>query len=295
MWKFSDPGFGYLPPEHCRFDAASVVVVPVPYEATTTGLKGTSGAPEAIIRASDLIETYDEVRGIELSGAGISTLAPLPVRGRPAAEMLQHVRAVSLSLLRLGKLPILLGGEHCITPGAVAGTREFLGEKPTLVQVDAHSDLRDSYLDDRYNHACAMRRSLPDVKELIQIGIRAVSEEEARYKRGRTGIRTFLPEVHSMEEVEAALAAVKGPVYLTIDMDGMDPACVPGVGTPEPGGLAWRDVARVISGVCRSARVVAADVVELLPLEGQCASEVCAAKIVWRIISHACFPDQGDG
>ena len=98
-----------------------------------------------------------------------------------------------------------------------------------------------------------------------------------------------------MEEVEAALAAVKGPVYLTIDMDGMDPACVPGVGTPEPGGLAWRDVARVISGVCRSARVVAADVVELLPLEGQCASEVCAAKIVWRIISHACFPDQGDG
>jgi len=293
------PGFGYLPDPFRTFDIARVVVLPVPFERSTTGGKGTAAAPDAIIQASDIIETFDEERGIELGELGIATLEPLPVARTMPQEMGTLVEETIADLLRERKFPVLLGGEHTVTPFAVAAVARHLGEKPTLVQIDAHADLRESYQDDSYSHACAMRLCLPHVKELIQIGIRAVSREEHEFlqERRSTGetprIRTFVDGISSIKDVLAALARIRGPVYLTVDMDGFDPSLVPGVGTPEPGGISWADACAIVKTLCCQSDLVAADVVELMPVPGLLASQVTAAKLIWRILSWKFFPALG--
>ncbi len=293
------PGFGFLPDPLWTFESARAVVLPVPFERSTTGGKGTASAPDSIIQASDIIETFDEERGIEVGEVGIATLEPLPVARTTPREMGVLVDEAVTDVLRQGRFPLLLGGEHTVTPPAVAAVARHLGEKPTLVQIDAHADLRESYQDDEFSHACAMRLSLPYVKELVQIGIRAVSREEHEFLRGKKGspevprICTFIDGTSRMEDILAKLASIRGPVYLTVDMDGFDPSLVPGVGTPEPGGISWADGCAIVKTLCCNADLVAADVVELLPIPGLLASQVTAAKLIWRIFSWKFFGEGG--
>ncbi len=286
------PGFGYLPDGLDEYDQARVVVVPIPFEKHTTGLSGTADAPEAIIQASDIIETFDEQRGLELGTLGIATFENLDVAGASSQEVLDRCSKAVASVVRDGKFPMALGGEHTITAGCVRGVTEALGCKVTLVQIDAHSDLRASYLDTPYSHACAMRLSLPYVDRLIQVGIRAICEEEWEFVAQNKGlISRHVAGTEPFEDVLADLATITGPVYLTVDMDGLDPSLVPGVGTPEPGGLTWAQTEAVVRTVCRSGNLVGADINELMPLQGQRHSEVVAAKLLWRILSYRFYPE----
>jgi agmatinase len=316
--------FGNLPAEQTALASARAVVLPVPFERSTTGGKGTALAPQAIIDASDIIESFDEERGIEVSTVGIHTAAPLEVAGRSYREMAAAVEEATYQHLAAGRFPVLLGGEHSISAAALAACGRFLGHSPTLVQIDAHADLRESYLDDPTNHACAMRLCLPHAARLVQLGIRAICQEEWQLLRWSAAampplglsaaqtplghpaamppfpdIVTFVPGLEERvcpsirpmqgrhwEEALAFLGEIRGPVYLSIDMDGLDPSLVPGVGTPEPGGMSWGQVTDVVRTLCRHANLVAADVVELMPIPGQVHSEVVAAKLVWRILSH---------
>ncbi len=287
-----NPGFGFLPDGLDEYASARVVVIPVPFEKHTSGLHGTDQAPAAIIEASDIIETFDEQRGLELGTLGVATLAPMELDGLSSQQVLDKCRESVASTVKDGKFPVVLGGEHTITAGCVQGVVEALGEKVTLVQIDAHSDLRSQYLGTPYSHACAMRLSLPYVSKLVQIGIRAICEEEWAFvselgdkvSRNVAGVGPFSNVLEQLE-------ALRGPVYLTVDMDGLDPSLVPGVGTPEPGGLSWDQTVDVVRAICRNATLVGADIVELMPIAGQKHSEVVAAKLLWRILSYRFYPE----
>lgn len=286
------PGFGFLPNDLDDYDSARVVVIPIPFEKHTTGLSGTADAPEAIIQASDIIETFDEQRGLELGTLGIATFDALDVHGVESEVALDRCRQAVAAVVRDGKFPMSLGGEHTITAGCVQGLTEALGQKVTLVQIDAHSDLRSSYLDTPYSHACAMRLSLPYVERLVQVGIRAICEEEWEFVAQNKGlISRHVAGTEPFEAVLEDLASIRGPVYLTVDMDGLDPSLVPGVGTPEPGGLSWQQMESVVRTLCRNAQLVGADINELMPISGQRHSEVIAAKLLWRILSYRFYPE----
>lgn len=285
------PGFGFLPDGLDEYEGARVAIIPVPFEKHTTGLSGTAQAPEAIIQASDIIETFDEQRGIELGTLGIATLEALDVAHCSSQEALEACRQAVAAVVKDGKFPVTLGGEHTITAGCVQGLSETLGEKVTLVQIDAHSDLRSSYLDTPYSHACAMRLSLPHIKQLVQVGIRAICEEEWEFvKQQGDFIQRHVAGTEPFDQVLKQLAALRGPVYLTVDMDGLDPSLVPGVGTPEPGGLSWEQTEAVVRTLCANTTLVGADIVEMMPLAGQRHSEVICAKLLWRILSHRFYP-----
>jgi len=299
----TETNFGNLPRAKADYRTAKAVVVPVPYERSTTGGKGTASAPDAIIRAADLVESFDEERGIELSDMGVSTWPEVPVRGVFPERMQEMLAITTERLLTAGKFPVLLGGEHTITSGGAAGAARFAQGPVTLVQIDAHADLRETYLDDPYNHACAMRLCLPHLSRLYQVGIRAISKPEFEFVRNDDRIETYIhpgcrragqtatnqDDAGAWQEMLDGLRSIPGPVYLTVDMDAFDPGAVPGVGVPEPGGLSWREVTDIVKTVCMHTDVIAADIVELMPIDGRPASEVTAAKLVWRILSYRFF------
>ena len=269
--------------KHCRYDASRFVVVPVAYEGTVTYLKGTKRGPAAILEASRNMETWDEVLGREtVEKDGIHTLAPLAPKEAPefVADRLEQVVD---GILGDAKVPCVIGGEHSISLGPIrAAARRFpeLG----IVHLDAHTDLRDSYEGTKYGHGCVMRRALQHAP-ITQVGIRSLSGEEAALVAARSEIRTFFAHerVGADWPPRGLLSKVPPQVYLSIDMDVFDPALVPGVGTPEPGGLSWEEVVAVVAEVCRHREVVAFDVVETRPIPGAVVSEFTAAKLIYRI------------
>ena len=263
------------------YESASVVVLPVPYEGTVSYGRGTAGGPAAILRASAQVELYDERLRLEPYRTGIWTEPALEVHGRPAEEVVELVEGRVGALLDDGKLPIVLGGEHSITPGGVAAAvRRHSGLH--VVQLDAHADLRQSYEGTRWSHACAMARCLEHAP-VRAIGIRNYSTEEAAWIAGGIPGYQILHgwELDEPGAVERALTGLDGvPVYLTIDVDYFDPAIVPATGTPEPGGGAWWPTMRLLDELFRRARVVAADVVELAPIDGLHHADFTVARLV---------------
>ncbi len=270
------------------FEAARVVVLPVPYEGTVSYRGGTRGGPEAILRASTQVELYDEQLGLEPYRAGVWTDGMLPVEVLPAHEAVRIVEGRFGELVEAGKWVVMLGGEHSITPGGVAAARR---RHPGLhvIQLDAHADLRTSYEGNPWSHACAMARCA-DLAPIRAVGIRNYSIEEAERIRG--GIPGY-GIVHAWEMegdgwIERSLHGVDGrPVYLTVDLDYFDPAVIPATGTPEPGGLAWWPTLRFLETLFRRARVVACDVVELAPIPGLHHPDFTAARLVYKLIGFA--------
>jgi agmatinase len=290
-----NPGaFLDLSPEFADRGKARVLILPIPYEATTTWVKGTARGPAAIIDASHHAETYDEIARDEPFRGGIHTLPPLDPTGEPA-EALEGIRRAVADLASEGKFILSLGGEHALTIGAVRGVADVVDDL-TVVQVDAHADLRDEYEGSPLNHACVMRRLVDDFP-IVQIGIRSLTVEGARLIEER-GIPAFFAEriastcsarrheIHDwMSEAIEAIPTER--VYLTFDIDAFDPSIMPAVGTPEPGGLLWYEVLTFLRTLFERRNVVAADIVELCPIDGMVAPDFLAARLAYAIAGHA--------
>ena len=274
------PAFAGLDSLAPHIEAARFIVIPVPYEATTEWLTGTRHAPERIIHSSRLLELYDWELDADISQAGIATTAALePVLSGPEA-MVAEVRRQTASWLAQGKTPVIIGGEHTITLGAVQAMRERYADLSVL-HLDAHADLRDSYLGTRCSQATVMRR-VHECCPITQVGVRSLSTAERRYIEER-GTRTVFWPPEDADWVEAAVASLGDHVYVTIDADVFDSGLLPCVGTPEPGGPGWQDIKTLLESVARRKAVVGFDVVELSP-EGRI-GDVCAYSIA-RLIYH---------
>jgi len=267
------------------FDDAGVAVLPVPYEATVSYGGGTAKGPEAILRASAQVELYDEQLGSEPFHAGIFTDTMLDVGGT-TEQVVRRIETRFGVLMDAGKWVVMLGGEHAITPGGVAAAASRHPEL-TVVQLDAHADLRQQYAGDRWSHACAMARCVDLGVPITAIGIRNYCVDEARWiRQGIPGYR--IVQAWEMEHeawIERALEGLdEKPVYLTIDLDYFDPAVIPATGTPEPGGGAWWPTLRFFERLIKRTNVVACDLVELAPSPGLHHADFTAARLAYKLI-----------
>lgn len=275
-------------------EAAHVYILPAPYEQTVSYEGGTARGPEAIMAASAQVELYDRAFGCEpCAHYGLYTLKPFETQAG-SAKVFSHDLADHISsLVKTDRLLVGLGGEHTITVGLMRGTARALDSPLTLVQIDAHCDLRDAYEGNPYSHACIARRLIEDgAGRVVQIGIRSMCTEEADFinaNRDRVSV-FYADDIHAdpaggwLQSLSDQLAGQA--VYLSIDVDGLDPGVIPATGTPEPGGLTWHQAVSVIATVCRSAQVVGLDVVELAPRQGMHAADFAAAKLTYHMINH---------
>jgi agmatinase len=273
------------------YDAARVVILPIPYEATTTYRQGCKHGPAAILDASQQVEYYDEELEQELWPVGIHTHGPIADTHRQpqisSVAMLEETETTVRSLWDDGKFVIGLGGEHSITEGVV---RAYYGSSPdfTVVQIDAHGDLRHEYEGSIHNHACVMRRVVDLGLPTVQIGIRSICKEEADLIRDKHLCVFRAREIaRSPDWIDRALASISTrSVFLTIDLDGIDPNQMPGVGTPEPGGLDWYSLMEFLRRLFEQHDVLGCDVMELAPVPGSVVSEFTAAKLVYKLIGY---------
>jgi len=274
--------FGGLPPQYSGAADSRIVIVPVPYDATSTWHKGADKGPAAILRASANLELYDIETDSQVYLDGIFTDEAVTEDRSPEA-MVEAVRRRVQGHLANRKLTVVVGGEHSVSVGAVqAHVDRYPGL--SVLQLDAHSDLRDEYEGSRFNHACVMAR-VRELCPIVQVGIRSMDISE---KPALVEDRVFFAEkIHnSLAWIDNAVAKLTEQVYITIDLDVFDPAIMPATGTPEPGGLMWYDVLALVGAVCRRRTVVGFDVVEMCPVETNWAPEFLAAKLIYKILSY---------
>lgn len=276
-----------LDAESSGYEQSAALILPIPYEGTVSYGQGTREGPRAIIHASHQVELYDrELDDEPALTYGIHTLPALaPVVSGPA-DMVAAISACAEQHLRSGKLLVGLGGEHTVSAGMAQAVRAVYGDF-VMVQIDAHSDLRDDYEGSPYSHASIARRVFDMGMPIVQFGIRSICREEIELIRANPEQLHvwFAEDVHAGGHLGALADLVRGKnVFLTIDLDGLDPALVPGTGTPEPGGLSWAQTLDIVRTVVRAGRVVATDCVELAPIAGQHTSDFLAAKLVYKVI-----------
>lgn len=277
--------FGGIDPAYPTFEEAVFVVIPIPYDLTSTYQSGSRRGPHAILEASGNMELYDEELCKETYLTGIYTLSPLESDARGPGEMVHVIRHATADVLAHNKIPVILGGEHSISFGVVQAMREkFPGI--SVLQLDAHADLRNYYQCSPYSHASVGRR-ISELCPLVQAGIRSMSAEEAAFMKEST-IRTFSADFILEEQLwwEKVAETLSGDIYITIDIDVLDPSIMPATGTPEPGGIYWKDILRLVRAVSSRCRVRGFDVVELSPIPGMVAPDFLAAKLVYRIIGY---------
>jgi len=284
----SDPGaFLGLSAEDCH-DNSLGVVIPVPYEATTTYMKGTAAGPAAILTASEQVEFYDEWLQDEARRFGVRTTAAVSCYG-PPEELADKLETMVAAELAAGRFPLILGGEHSLSLGPIrAAAKQF----PDLVvlHLDAHPDLRDSYEGTRYGHGCVMRRVHDLGVRIHAFGLRAISPEERDFYPTQTqatfvGARELLALSPPQRVARILEGLPPGPVWLSWDVDGLDPALVPATGTPEPGGLDWYTVSELLLQLLQQGRrLVGAELVELLPRQDQHASDFACARLAHRML-----------
>jgi agmatinase len=280
--------FGDFDATFAEYGSAAVCLLPLPFEATSSYLEGTRAGPQALIAASQAVEHYDEELDFEPFRVGIHTCAApeMPPLGEKALPVIQKNAE---GLLEDGKFVVGLGGEHTVTIGLVRAVAQQYSPL-TVIQLDAHADLRDSYAGSPYNHACTMRR-IREFCQTIHMGMRAMDRAEIDYIR-----RHDVPLYPAFEMrrkkgwLEEALRSVEGPVYLTIDLDVVDPALLPAVGTPEPGGLGWYELLHIAREIFRRSEVVGMDLVELCPRPGHEVSSFVAAKLLYKLIGYRYAP-----
>ena len=289
--KQSSVSFGGIPDKYSSWKKSAFVVIPYPIDVTTTYQSGTRNGPKAIIDASTHMELFDEENKIEPYRSGIFTSTEIPLTTTGPLPILKQVERRIRSVVKAGKFPILLGGEHSGTCGAVAALRKKYGDL-TVLQFDAHADLRDSYLGTPWNHACVARRIVDSSAKLVQVGIRSMSEEEERFLKKSESVKTFFAsEVKSNlgDVTKGIVGDLSGNVYITIDLDVFDTGIMPAVGTPEPGGLSWFEAVDILRDVVLSnCNIVGFDIMELAPIPGMVAPDFLAAKLCYRMMGWLC-------
>jgi agmatinase len=262
-----------------------VVVLPVPLERTTSYMAGTRNGPREILTASSHMELWDEEMNIDVHPIGIYTLPEMEFPFDSLDAVMAEIRRVAAAIVDHRKFPVVLGGEHSITAPVVAA---IAARHPGLsvLQIDAHADLRDTYMGSRCNHACAMRRVL-EYARCTQVGIRSMSPEEASVVHTLPTEIFYDINMRAEEEwIDRIVDSLGESVYITIDCDGMDPAIMPAVGTPEPGGLSWYEILALLRRVTEARRVVGCDVVELCPIPGVVAPNFLCAKLIYKILTY---------
>ena len=281
--------FGGIESPYSKYGKAKIVVLPVPYDLTATYIPGARNGPEAVIEASNHMELYDEELGKETYRVGISTGEPLDVTDKSPEDMLNVVSKAVSSEIESQKYQVAVGGEHSISLGVV---RELVKKYPNLsvLQLDAHADLRDSYDGTPYNHACVGRR-ISELCPLVQVGVRSISKEEVDFKKSSKVVTISDHEVKQGQRwSEKVLDNLTDDVYLTLDLDVLDPAIMPAVGTPEPGGLNWHETIRFLRMISQKKRIISFDLVELTPQPGNIAPDFLAAKLMYRIMGYIAEP-----
>jgi agmatinase len=272
------------------FEMSRAVILPVPYESTTSYGGGTAAGPAAILDASRYIELYDQELGGEPWEIGIATLPQLQLTGAGPGVAMAELRVAYDRLLDAGldRFIVTLGGEHSISGPPIQAWAERLGgERLTVLQFDAHTDLRPEYEGTPHSHAAVMHQVHGDV-DIVAVGIRALTRDEAKLARESDRIHVFYADdIHTGDEwMDRVMERLGGNVYITFDVDCFDPSLVPSTGTPEPGGLGWYPVLRLLRRVFEATTVRAVDVVELAPTPGLHAPDFLVAKLVYKMIGY---------
>jgi len=270
-----------LPDKNNDYAHAFAVILPIPFDKTSTWVKGADKGPAAIIEASQYLEFYDIETGSEVLKRGIFTAGPIRSASSPA--LIRKTDSIVSKYLKDNKLVVTLGGEHSVSIGVIKCYAKHYKDLSVL-HLDAHADSRDSYEGSPYNHACVIARTREFVGNIVSVGIRSMDASE------RPGIdrkRMFFAHmIHDSDKwIDGVVRLLTGGVYITIDLDVFDPGIMPSTGTPEPGGLSWYQVLKLLAAVVRTKRVVGFDVVELCPSHSR-APDFLAAKLVYTLLSY---------
>jgi agmatinase len=283
------PGFGDVPPGFSSYDNSKIIILPVPFDATSTWQKGADKGPDAIIKASWNMYLYDIETGSEIYKHGICTDKPVSEKKSPE-KMVKDVNKRVSGHLAKNKFVVTIGGEHSVSVGAVYAHKEFYGDNVSVLQLDAHSDLQDEYNSSKFNHACTMSR-VREYCPIVQVGIRSMDVIE----RDRSDSdRVFYAEkIHNNHKwMDSVIKKLTDKVYITIDLDVFDISVMPSTGTPEPGGLLWYDVLELLKRVAAQKNVIGFDAVELCPNEFSKPYDFLAAKLIYKLLSYIFYKDK---
>ena len=274
-------GFCGLLSNKTDYAQAPTVILPVPFDKTSTWLKGADKGPAAIIEASRYLEFYDIETDSEVLKKGIYTAKPINAASPEA--LIKKTDSTVTGYLQDKKRVVTLGGEHSVSIGIIKSYGRHYKDL-SILHLDAHADSRDSYEGSRYNHACVMARARECTENIVSVGIRSMDvSERAGLDRERT---FFAHTIHDSDKwVKRAVNLLTDDVYITIDLDVFDPSIMPSTGTPEPGGLGWYQVLKLLSSVSQSKRIVGFDVVELCPSKAK-APDFLAAKLIYTLLSY---------
>ena len=275
--------FGDLWGEYSNIRDARIVIIPVPYDRTSTWIKGADKGPTAIIEASANMELYDIETGSEVYRKGIFTADALKVEDLLPEDMIEMVSEEVRHYIEKEKFTVVVGGEHSVSIGSIKAHVKSSADV-TVLQLDAHTDLRDEYNGSKYNHACVMARAR-EACPIVQVGVRSMDSSEKEFiDRGRV---FFAEDIYSRTGwIDEAVGKLSGKVYVTIDLDVFDPSIMPSTGTPEPGGLLWYEVLRLLKAVSDKKNIVGFDVVELCPNERNKAPDFLAAKLIYKMLNY---------
>ncbi|MDQ2903584.1 MAG: agmatinase [Ktedonobacteraceae bacterium] len=281
--------FGAPDAPHCDPATARVTIIPAPMEYSVCYMEGTQHGPQAILNASSQMELYDEELATCPIEVGVWTRPPLDYSGMDHATALKVTGEATREVLQRGRLPFIIGGEHSLSAPPIAAVRDYFPDL-TVVHIDAHGDLRSEYEGTPLSHACIERRVVEMGIPLTEIGIRSFSPEEAEFMKTRPDVAIVWG--HQMARGSAVIPweRLTQHTYVTIDLDALDPAEMPAVGTPEPGGLHWYQLLDLFREICRRTTIVGMDVVELCPLAGQTRADFLAARLMYKMIGYRFHP-----
>ncbi len=279
--------FGGIPVTNSNSDKAKMVLLPCPYDETASYKKGAKGGPAAILEASEYIELFDNELKKETYKNGIYTSPPLALDSLSPKAVVEKIREEVLSVAKADKIPVVIGGDHGVSIGAVKALSEMYKDLSVL-HLDAHHDLRDEYEGEKFSHACVARRFL-ERSSVVQAGMRSLSKEEHEFITSKPADLTVMSVYDIFETVlwkEEIVKALSENVYVTIDLDVLDPSIMPSVGTPEPGGMGWYELLDVLKLVAKSKNIVGFDIVELTPIPENHAPDFLAAKLLYRFAGY---------
>lgn len=274
--------YGNLPEEYSLLKKSKIVILPVPYDGTSTWVKGADKGPEAIIAASNNMEAYDIETDSEVYLLGIHTAEPVLENASPE-KMLKAVYKEVKKLLNRNKFTVSIGGDHSLSIGAIQAHAEKFQDL-TIVQIDAHADLRDKYRGSKNNHACVMARA-KELAPVVQIGIRSMSVEESfKLEAGHVFLAR---DINNNETWKYDMLSILSKnVYITFDLDALDPSIMPSTGTPEPGGLFWYQAIEILRRISEKSNIVGFDVVELCPNPATKAPDFLASKLIYKLLTY---------